>query len=275
MKITPNQFAWVFVIVLVALAGWGVYAVVHFIKQPAANIISVENEIKFGEMIEEQSVNEANGYRRLHDSIVDSAMQIIHQRLMSGLGDSDYDYTIQVIDQTDANAFAIPGGKIFVQTGLIQFCHSPEELAAVLAHEMGHVEKRHTINQLVKQLGVTTLIGILTDANGGVVEKMSGDLLSKMFSREDESEADDFALHLLERCGIEPTMLGEVFQRMKNEQGDMTGAMNLLSTHPELEERSSKAARFQVDSGFEKRPITLDWPSLQNHISEVAASNIR
>lgn len=260
-------------IVLLTLTGWGVYAIIQFIRQPAANIISIENEIKFGEMLEQQSFNEASGYHRVHDEMVDSAMQVIHQRLMSGLGQSEYAYHIQVVDLPDANAFAIPGGKIFVQTGLIQFCHSPEELAAVLAHEMGHVEKRHTINQLVKQFGLSALIAMISDGNVGVVEKISGDLLTNMFSREDESEADDYALNLLANSGIRPATLGEVFQRMKNEEGDMTGAMNLLSTHPELEQRSVKASAFQVNAEFIERAIALDWLRLQDHLTEIATSN--
>jgi predicted Zn-dependent protease len=260
MKITPNQFAWIFLIVLVGLIGWGGYAIYQFFQNPSAKIISIENEVKLGEAIENQTMM---GMNEVKNSFTDSCINIIHDRLMDGLGTSNYTYVLKIVDQDDANAFAIPGGKIFIHTGLIEFCNSPEELAAVLAHEMGHVEKRHTVKNIIQDIGLSALIAMITDGGGSGIESISNQLMSGYFSREDEAEADDFALSLLEKCGIQPTHLGEVFSRMKEKYGDMEGAMNLLSSHPELGQRAEKSASFQVSTGFNQRKINMDWEQLQ------------
>jgi beta-barrel assembly-enhancing protease len=264
MKITPNQFAWIFVIVLVGLIGWGGYVLFQFFKQPAEHLLSVEQERKFGDMIAESSFSEQAGYKQLKDAFVDSCVNVMHSRLLDALDNSKYTYTLTVVDQPDANAFAIPGGRIYIQTGLLSFCNSAEEVAAVLAHEMGHVEHRHTVNNIVKQFGLQAVIAMI--AGGSGLENISGQLLSNYFSREDESEADDFALALLEKAGIRPATLGEVFARMKHEHGDLEGSMNLLSTHPELEERSKKSSAYQVSPSFVEQPMGIDWSRIQSAV---------
>jgi beta-barrel assembly-enhancing protease len=266
MKITPNQFAWIFLVVLVGLIGWGGYELYQFFKNPVDKIISIENEKKFGDMIAESTFSEANGFERMQDLYVDSCVKVIHDRLMTGLDKSLYQYEFYVVRQNDPNAFAIPGGKIFIHTGLIEFCKSPEELAAVLAHEMGHVEKRHTINNIVKQLGIDVVISFITNGGNSGLESISGQMLSNFFSREDESEADDFALVLLDRSRIRPARLGEVFSRMKHEHGDLEGAFNLLSTHPELESRAAKSQAYQTTPQFSEEAVAIDWQRLQNAV---------
>lgn len=257
MKITPNQFAWIFLIVLLFLTGWGGYAVYQFFKNPADKILTIENEKKFGDMIAESSFSEEAGYKLISDPYVDSCIKVMHDRLQNAMGGSKYKYELTVVDQPDPNAFAIPGGRIYIQTGLLNFCHSAEEVAAVLAHEMGHVEHRHTVNNIVKQLGLDAVIAMV--AGGSGLENVSGLLLSNYFSREDEAEADEFALVLLDKAGINPSLLGEVFSRMKHEHGDMEGALNILSTHPELEERAKKSGAYQVSQGYVERSLGIDW----------------
>jgi predicted Zn-dependent protease len=266
MKITPNQFAWIFVLLLASLIGWGVYAAVCFFKTPSLDFFSVENEIKFGEMIESQSINESNGFIIVQNHFVDSVIHEISLRLQEGLQRSNYTYQMKVLQNEDPNAFAIPGGKIFIHSGLIQFCNSPEELAAIIAHEMGHVEHRHSINQLVKQFGVSALISYFTDGGANVTSTVSQELLSTMFSREDESEADDFALALLAKSGINPALLGEVFQRMKSDYNEVEGSLSLLSTHPSMDERTEKSKAYQVNEVFIERRFNMDWNKVKQHM---------
>jgi|JI6StandDraft_1071083.scaffolds.fasta_scaffold51590_2 predicted Zn-dependent protease len=266
MKITPNQFAWIFVLLLASLIGWGVYAAVCFFKTPSLDFFSVENEIKFGEMIESQSINESNGFIIVQNHFVDSVIHEISLRLQEGLQRSNYTYQMKVVQNEDPNAFAIPGGKIFIHSGLIQFCNSPEELAAIIAHEMGHVEHRHSINQLVKQFGVSALISYFTDGGANVTSTVSQELLSTMFSREDESEADDFALALLAKSGINPALLGEVFQRMKSDYNEVEGSLSLLSTHPSMDERTEKSKAYQVNEVFIERRFNMDWNKVKQHM---------
>jgi predicted Zn-dependent protease len=263
MKITPNQFAWIFVLVLVGLIGWGGYAAWKFFQHPADTVLSISNEMKLGEMIAERVMLEHGEETKVNIPYADSCLREIHQRLTNAMGKSEYDYKITLLKSPEPNAFAIPGGQVFVYSGLIQFCETPEELAAVMAHEMGHVERRHTVNGLIKQIGVGALLSYLGDGSGGVSQQIGEQMINGFFSREDEAEADDFALNLLEKARIRPAVLGEVFSRMKDEHGDMEGIMNLLSTHPELEQRSVKSKAYQTQSDFQELPLNLNWQKLQ------------
>jgi beta-barrel assembly-enhancing protease len=263
MKITPNQFAWIFLITLIAVIGWGGYAIYDFIKNDSDKLVSIENEKKLGDMLAEQSFDKSAGYERIKDPVLDSCIQTIQERLLKALGGSPYTYEWFVVDRPDVNAFAIPGGKIFIQTGLIRFCKTPEELASVLAHEMGHVERRHTIKNIAKQLGLQTLLAVITNGGSSGLEEVSGQMVSLYFSREDESEADDFALDLLMKAGIPPSTLGVVFSRMKETGGDMEGAMNMLSTHPELDDRANKSSNYVVPADFQEVKLPIDWQRVQ------------
>lgn len=266
MKITPNQFAWIFLIVLVGLIGWGGYAAWKFFQHPAENLVSMENEMKLGKMITEQIMSQHGDDALIQDPYADSCVQAIYARLMGALEGSAYHYNIKLLKGDEPNAFAIPGGNVFIYSGLIKFCHSPEEVTAVLAHEMGHVEKRHTVNNIIKQIGIGALLSYLGDGSGGAAQQLSEQMIQGYFSREDEAEADDFALALLERAHIKPAVLGEVFSRMKDEHGDMEGVMNLLSTHPELEQRSAKSKAYQTAADFQEKAITMDWSRLQSQL---------
>lgn len=261
MKLTPNRFAWIFLTILLAAMGWGGYIAWKVLQHPADTILSLENEMKFGGMLSEQILQQHGEDAVIHDPYADSCMQALHQRLLGALQGSKYQYHLTLLKGNEPNAFAIPGGNVFVYSGLIKFCKSPEEVAAVLAHEMGHVEKRHTVNQIIKQAGVGAILSYLGD--GGTSQQLSSELINGFFSREDEAEADDFALLLLEKANIKPVMLGQVFSRMKDEHGDMEGVMNLLSTHPELEQRSAKSSAYVTSANFQEIPIAMDWAKLQ------------
>jgi predicted Zn-dependent protease len=127
-------------------------------------------------------------------------MWAVSKRLKQQIPASAYDYNIIVLDDTQVNAFTIPGGNIYVFKGLISFCDSPEQLAAVLAHEMGHVEKRHTVNRLVREFGLSILFSIITGGDGVLLSDLYQTLISTGFSRSQEKEADQFALELAQRC---------------------------------------------------------------------------
>src|SRR5690606_24136018 len=111
------------------------------------------------------------------------------------------------------NAFALPGGNIVILSGLLEFSENPEEVAAVLAHEMAHVEKRHVVDRLLKEFGMQVVFGVLTGGDLVVLSEISRTVTSTFFDRRQEEEADEFALELLHRCNISPRALGTLFRR--------------------------------------------------------------
>ena len=107
-----------------------------FYKENKASLLSVEQEILLGEIIEKYVLQNQKVYNQ---AVMDSALWVILTRLEQEIEFSDYDYTLKIIDSPEINAFTIPGGRIFIYKGLLVFCDSPEQVAAVLAHEIAHV----------------------------------------------------------------------------------------------------------------------------------------
>ena len=101
-----------------------------------------------------------------------------------------FPYQVALIDQDVQNAFATPGGFLYVYTGLVQTLETGDELAGVLGHEIAHAAQRHSTDQLTKQYGFSTLVSVLTGGDPGLLSQIAGSLLSLQFSRADEAEAD-------------------------------------------------------------------------------------
>ena len=124
-----------------------------------ASSISVDKEIALGNVMDQYIVS-SNNQKVLDNTLADSIIWVLSSRLKQQLVFSEYDYKIKILDNPQVNAFAIPGGRIYIYKGLISFCDTPEQFAAVLAHEMGHVEKRHVVSKLIKEFSLTILFSI-------------------------------------------------------------------------------------------------------------------
>lgn len=105
-------------------------------------------------------------------------------------------------------------GEVYINRGLISFCDSPEQLAAVLAHEIGHVEKRHTISKLIKEFGIGLLFTIISGGDPFLLTDLFHTTVSTAFDRSYEKEADQFALNLLEEAKISPTAMASFFRKL-------------------------------------------------------------
>ena len=146
--------------------------------------------------------------------------------------------TVDVVRQGQPNALALPGNHILVFEGLIADADSPEMLAGVIAHEIGHLDLDHPTRGIVEQLGLGIIISVAfggSDAgNAGLV------LASLSYSREAEAEADDRAIGLLNRAGIRSDGLARFFRKIEADMADRTFEIpDWLSTHPDLAERAA------------------------------------
>ena len=175
---------------------------------------------------------------------------------------SPYRFVVRVVNLEMVNAFALPGGQIVIAEGLLRFAESPDEVAGVLAHEMGHVLHRHSTAAIVEALGLAFLFGaLLGDFGTGVMGGAGETLVGLAFRREAEAEADARALALLDGAGLGSRGLADFFERMQREAGDGPAVLRLLSTHPPTEHR-----RRAFERGATARPPSLDeaaWKSLQ------------
>lgn len=150
-----------------------------------------------------------------------------------------------VVDSKEVNAFAVPGGVIYVNRGLIERTQRLDQLAGVLGHEIGHVVRRHSIKQMQKaqgaNFGVTlacVLTSICNSQAGQAAIQVGGTAVFAKFSRDDEREADVEAVRNVIRAGINPNGIPEMFQILINErQRNPSTVAGWFATHPTEEDR--------------------------------------
>ena len=222
------------------------------IAAAAASRVSIEAETQFGE----QAFASMRGALTLQDSgPAYDAVTTLGERLTQG---SKYRYRFHVAKDDAINAFAVPGGIIVVHTGLIEATRRPEELAGVLAHEVQHVEQRHSLEAMVKEWGLRGLWAVLSgDLSGGLIGQAAVELTSLSFSRGAEAEADDKGFDELIEAGIDPSGMADFFIVMSNQEGSVTPPP-FMSTHPASKDREA-ALRARV-AAFKDR----DFPPLQS-----------
>jgi predicted Zn-dependent protease len=228
--------------------------------------LSLEQEQKLGDLMKETLWD---NFEKLEDPTVDSAMQVITERLLSALDSPKYQYEFIVLAKDDINAFTIPGGHIYIFSGLLRTSESPEEVAAVLAHEIGHAEGRHVVQKLVKEFSLGALVAILSGGDPSVLMDVLRQVIGTSFDRDQESEADDFALKLLEKAAIDPKSLALFFDRLNRKDLSYNKNLELIMTHPHNDKRLAKSRGYLTPKEFMPTPIELDWPRVKQALNEL------
>ncbi|APE42293.1 peptidase M48 Ste24p [Sulfitobacter alexandrii] len=175
--------------------------------------------------------------------------------------------TVAVLDHDMVNAFALPGGFVVLFRGLIDAAEGPDEVAAVLAHEIGHVVSRDPTRHALRSAGSIGVLGLLFGdfAGGAAVLFLAERLIAAQYSQEAEAGADRFAHALLDRAAISPGALGDMFEGMRRRFGDSEGVTAHFLSHPRLGERID-AARAAADAEADYRPALTppEWDALRN-----------
>lgn len=231
--------------------------------------ISIDREEEIGDELSEYFQKNDESFKPSNDQDLNRAVQLISQRLISSLDTVKYDYKIHVVENLQINAMAIPGGHIFVFSGLVEFCKSPEELAGVIAHEIGHAQERHVVSRLIRELGITALISMVSGGDPGLIMQATQLLLKSNFSRTQESEADEYACDLMQKAGIDHLYLASFFERLQAENKDYPEEMEMIMTHPHHSDRVKSIRSFPRDPNFQKHPFYgLDWQKVTENKEE-------
>jgi predicted Zn-dependent protease len=161
--------------------------------------------------------------------------------LIGALTDKRFAYHFVVVDDPEVNAFALPGGFVTVDYGLLSAAQSGDEVAAVLAHELQHVVLRHGTRRMLRELGTSALLSALFGGTDiAVPANVTHDFASKAYGRDEESEADAHGLDLMVRAGLDPRGMATFFERLAKTSA---APPTILSTHPDPGDRAAKAAR--------------------------------
>ena len=177
---------------------------------------------------------------------------------------SAYKYEFYVADDKVVNAYAMPGGFVVVHSGLLNLAGSAEEVAGVLAHEVMHVEKRHSLKGMAKSLGVAATVSLVFGDLGGLAS-LGGDLIGLKFSRDHETEADAEGLKALVGAAVRPDGMAAFFRKMTAQDKLDLG---FLSTHPASEERFAA-----IDAAIKALPDTArNAPALPYDYAAIKAA---
>jgi Zn-dependent protease with chaperone function len=161
------------------------------------------------------------------------------------------------------NALALPGGKIFVFDSLIAKANGPDEIAGVIAHELGHLKHRDNMRGLIYNGGTSFLIGLLFgDITGSsAVIFASRTLVTSSYSREAETAADTFSIQMMQKLGRPPKAMGELMLRVTGKEGGR--GLTIISTHPLTEDRLARMSK--EDQTPKGAPLLTDaeWQALK------------
>ncbi|MFA5039380.1 MAG: M48 family metallopeptidase [Candidatus Omnitrophota bacterium] len=209
--------------------------------------IDSAQEVQIGRSMDRQVI--ATQYQPWNDPVEQRRLNVLGQKLVRVSDRQDIVYRFQILDSPDYNAFALPGGYVYIFKGLYEKLDEPE-LAAVLAHEISHVAAKHSVKRLQSALGYNLLLGLVFVGLGnddpqitrqiGAVSDTVFDLLSRGYSREDELFSDRLAVKYLLAAGYDPEALVRALEFLDKEKGPGGRVFEILSTHPRMAERVRK-----------------------------------
>lgn len=219
----------------------------------AITLISVSDEIKLGREAQKQVRSATPQVQGTTASYVAS----VGRQLAARARGPKYPYSFSVANYRELNAFALPGGPVWVNRGVLQTARTESQVAGVLAHEIAHVAQRHAAQQISKGMianGLLGLLGAVLGNTGGArtaqtgAQVIAGGYLMK-FSRDDEREADRVGVEILRRAGWDPRGLLEFLEILREQGGrDPSSVEVFLSTHPSPGERVEQL-RAQLSRG--------------------------
>jgi predicted Zn-dependent protease len=183
------------------------------------------------------------------------------------------EWHFNVVNSREINAFAVPGGYVYINRGLIERAQNMSQVAGVLGHEIGHITKRHSIDQMQKAQGANvgvTLACVLTNVCNSQVAQaginIAGGAVFAKFSRDDEREADEEGVKTLVAARIDPQGMPEMFQLLLNERKSRPDDVSLFfATHPLEEQRiAATQAMINAQPAGSLTGLTRDTPNFQS-----------
>jgi beta-barrel assembly-enhancing protease len=214
--------------------------------------ISQQQEVELGAQ-QAQQVNQQLPI--IQDPVVNRYLNILGDSLAHVTSRADLDWHFYMVNTNDFNAFALPGGYIYVNRGVAERSDKMDQFASVIAHEIGHVVLRHSVKQMEQMqganLGVTVACVLTSVCNSGVAQagiNVGASAVFAKFSRDDEAQADAAGIDELVRAGINPNGMPEMFEKLLAErQSRPSGLETWFTDHP-LEEDRIQATRSKIAS---------------------------
>ena len=216
----------------------------------AKALVSSEQEKQIGAQVKAE-LEQKQRVTYLDDAAVVSYVRTVANRVIAvGRNDrNDVEWQVNVIDDPKTiNAFATPGGYLYVYTGLLAAADDEAQLAGVMAHETGHVVARHSARSLITAYGLEAITALADGRNPGLLTALATSIganrLMLAHSRSDETEADELGARYASAAGYDPHALVDFFHTLEAKQGDTQGVMAYFSDHPATSDRISHIEQF-------------------------------
>ncbi|TDG12120.1 hypothetical protein E2F43_17370 [Seongchinamella unica] len=229
-----------------------VAAAVLSLSACVTSVVTPEQETRAGSSISQQVADQIGLYM---DPELERYLDTVGQRLVDSLEQTPYQFQFALVDQAEPNAFATPGGFIYVSRGLMAQINDEAELAGVLAHEISHVTRRHHVRQAGRSLGTGLLtlpgraVGVVSKDLGNMINapiEHAGRLYLSSYSRSQESEADAYGMRLASTAGYDPLALADALEGIEKGLLLLTGEQHeatYLDTHPTTPQRVADIGR--------------------------------
>ena len=222
------------------------------------NFYSLEKEIAIGKQLAQEVERQS---KIVNDPVIAEYVNRIGQNLVRN-SDAKVPFTIKVIDSDEVNAFALPGGFFFVNSGLILKADSESELAGVMAHEIAHVAARHGTRQATRgelaQIGMMAASVVVPWTLAGYAAMQGANMVIPMgflvFSRKMEREADYLGLQYMYKAGYDPTSFVDFFEKIETMEKRKPGSVaKVFESHPPTDDRI-KAAQEEIQTILKAKP---------------------
>ncbi len=237
MQFKPLQIPVVIVAIAVVISAGG--CATTGINAGQLNLVTSPEEVQMGKKF---SVEIESQFEIYQDAGVTRYVQRVGDRLVQVSDRKDIEYTFTVINRNELNAFALPGGYIYIYTGLLAVMDDESQLAGVLAHEIGHVAARHSTERLTMMYGYQVFADLILGKNPNMMAQLVSNIFSTAgflaYSRKDEFEADRLGTHYVYSAGYDPGGMMELLGKLRAvEQREPGKLEELLSTHPPTSDR--------------------------------------
>ncbi len=258
------------IVLLVGLAGYYFGTQENPITGESQRVgLTPQEEVTLGYNTAPQMIQEMGGAVAASDPR-QQRINRLAQRLLATdprLADSPYRFSFTLLDDPQTiNAFALPGGPIFITTALYDRLENEAQLAGVLGHEIGHVIHRHSAERMAQarlgqSLAIAAGIGVSGEGNSGQMAAAAAQMVAQMkilqYGREDELESDAQGLDMLAKAGLDPAAMVGVMNVLESATGSGPRGPNFMSTHPHPEARREQIRRW-LDEHRARLPAELD-----------------
>ena len=229
------------------------------------NIFTDEEEMQFGKVFVARHERQVTLY---NDPVVTDYISTLGQSLVRCSKRSNIRYTFKVVNAKGINAYAMPGGYIYVHVDLIREAKNESELAAVLGHEIGHIVGKHGMKRLTQAYGIEILRQLILDEDSSEVKRLITEIFTAgllfRYSRDHEREADFYGVQNIYDAGIHPDGAATFFETLSELHGRKPSALEaFFSSHPVSSERAmnvrSQIRGFAPRSGLRRDSSYFQW----------------